>query len=328
MQFTNTKGRRPCSPFRGAYNVGQDGPMLNLSKEVARLRDRGLITPEAAAWRMAVENREIFSVYPEVRLMAWGGAVLVAAGVAVLVGRNYERIGPLAIAIAVAVAAIACYLFAWSRRANPRPSLIDDYIVLLGALLISADLGFIEKQILQRDSEWFLLVLAVLHAIAAYAFDSRLVLSLSLTALASWFGVSQAVFEPVRTATSAFICSAVILVWRAVDARFRTTFTAVFDHYAGNIAFLAALTLTFDRDTRVVGVLITLVLAAVVIRHGFAKKSEAFVIYAYAYAVIAVDILLVDVINEEVMIFLYLVVSTIAAIAGLFVLHARFRSLQ
>src|SRR5688572_15350179 len=129
--------------------------MLNLWKEVAELRERGLITPEAAAYRIAVEKREIFSVQPELRLMAWGGAMLVAAGVVMVVGRNYERIGPTAIAIGVAVVAATCYLVAWSRITKGRASLIDDYIVLLGALLISADLGFIEKQILHLDSEWF-----------------------------------------------------------------------------------------------------------------------------------------------------------------------------
>lgn len=298
--------------------------MLSLWKEVAELRDRGLITPEAAAYRIAVERREIFSIHPELRLMAWGGAMLVAAGVAMVVGRNYERIGPVAIAVAVAVAAVICYLFSWSRIREGRASLIDDYIVLLGALLISADLGFIEKQILHRDTEWFLLALAVLHAITAYLFDSRLVLSLSLTALAGWFGVSQNVFEAVRTATNAFVCSAIILVWRSLS-RGRPAFIPIFDHYAANIAFLGALAFTFDDDTRIAGALITLVLAAIVIRHGFAKRSEPFVIYSYVYAVIAVDVLVIDFLDAEALIFLYLIVSTIAAIAGLFVLHARLR---
>ena len=301
--------------------------MLNLWKEVAEMRERGLITPEAAAYRIAVEKREVFSIQPELRLMAWGGAMLVAAGVAMVVGRNYERIGPTAIAIGVAVAAAICYLVVWSRIRKGRASLIDDYIVLLGALLISADLGFIEKGILKLDSEWFLLVLVVLHAIAAYVFDSRLVLSLALTALAGWFGVSQNVFEPVRTATNAFICSAIILAWRNIPFGRRESFIPVFDHYAANIAFLGALSFTFDNDTRLVGCLITLVLAAVVIRHGFAKKSAPFVIYSYVYAVIALDVLIVDALNEEALIFLYLIVSTIGAIVGLFVLHARFRRL-
>jgi hypothetical protein len=301
--------------------------MLNLWKEVAELRDRGLITPEAAAHRIAVEKREIFSVHPELRLMGWGGAMLVASGAVIIVGRNYERIGPEIIAIAIAAAAAICYLAAWSRTRNGGASLIDDYIVLLGALLLSADLGFIEKGILHRDTEWFLLVAAALHAVAAYLFDSRLVLSLSLTALAGWFGVSQNVFEPVRTATNAFICSAIILIWRNLPLG-RPSFIPVLDHYAANIAFLGALSFAFDNETRVIGALITLVLAAIVIRHGFAKKSEPFVIYSYVYAVIAVDVLLVDLLDEQALIFLYLIVSTIAAIAGLFVLHARMRRVE
>ena len=78
-------------------------------------------------------------------------------------------------------------------------------------------------------------------------------------------------------------------------------------------------------DTRFIGAMIVIVLAAMTIAFGFRKRAESFVIYAYVYAVIAIDVLVFDRLRGETVILSYLVVSTIAAIVGLFVLHARFR---
>ena len=54
-------------------------------------------------------------------------------------------------------------------------------------------------------------------------------------------------------------------------------------------------------------------------------NSTAFVIYAWVYGTIAVDIAVCSAIHEEVFIMFYLLISTIGAIAGLFISNARLK---
>lgn len=309
--------------------------MIDLSPEIEALRVAGALNDADAAHLAALHRRDVFSVHPELRLTSWLGVMLIVTGAGILVARNVERIGPLALALAIGAAAAGCYGYAIWRRRLQRSSVVDDFILLLGALLVSVDVGFIESQFRLLEYGWprYFLILAVVHGVTAYFFDSRSLLSLSLAALASWMGVEQRVetlFDSTaETSIRAMVCSASILLWRAIDVRYRAsrTFQPVFEHFAANLALFGGLSLTFDRDTRWIGTLLTMAIAAAVVFHGFRRRAEAFVIYGYVYPVIAIDVLVIaELIKESVAIYAYLVLSTIAAIAGLFLLHARFRT--
>ena len=40
-------------------------------------------------------SREVFSIHAELRFLTWGGVMLIATGVGILVTKNLEAIGPL-----------------------------------------------------------------------------------------------------------------------------------------------------------------------------------------------------------------------------------------
>jgi hypothetical protein len=288
--------------------------MISLEPEL-----RSLGAPEAM---LARERRDVFSVYPELRILGWLGATMLAAAAGIVLKNNLERIGPLALAVAIGIAAAACYAFVTWRRA--RASVVDDYVLLLGALLLSADVAFIESQFHLLDAQWkhHLLLLAIVHALGAYAYNSRLLLSLSITALASWFGVNRD-NNADDLAIPAFITSAILIAWRELDRRFaRTEFARTFEHFAATIALTGALTLTFHRDT--LGAVLTVAIAAAVIAWGFRVGVEWFVLYAFVFAVIAIDVLLIDTFSSELAAALIVVVSMIVAIVALLRLHAKF----
>jgi hypothetical protein len=308
--------------------------VFSLEPELTKLRDDGVLAADAAAPLIARERREVVSVYAELRFVIWLGVMLIAVGVGGIVVKHLDEIGPLAIAAAIGIASIACYAWCFWRRVAPAPSpaLIDDYILLLAALLASADIGYIEHQFHLLGDNWqrHFLLLAVLHGVIAYLFDSRMVLSLAIGALAAFVGVERRpefLWESGANAGRAFTCAALIFVWRFADARFRPnrSFERVFDHFGTNVAFWGALSLMTNSSTRTIGCLIAIVLAVASAFFGVRKGEETFVIYAWIYGVIAVDVLVCTALGADALIFLYLVVSTIAAIVGLFVTHARLR---
>lgn len=303
--------------------------MLSYEPELVQLRP--ILGDGAAGVLIARERRQVFSIYPELRLASWGGVMLLATAAGIVLKNNLDRIGPLALAVLIGLAAAACYAWTWWRRT--RASLVDDYVLLLGALLVSADVAFIETQFHLLGGAWHrhFLALAVVHGVAAYLYGSRMVLSLSVAAFAAWLGVEQRhVLDfnadgemPMR----AYLCAALLLVWRAIDLRLRPTtkFSSLFEHFAATIALSAGVVLMFESETRTRGCLITIALAAGVIAWGMRTQRESFVLYAFLYGVIAVDVLVVNALGEEVLQLLFVVVSTIAAIVGLIVIHARMK---
>ena len=311
--------------------------MLSFEPEVIAARDAGAIDEPAAARLIAIERREIFSVHDELRVLAWIGAMAIVTGVGIIIQKHVHDIGPLTLAIAIGAAAAACYAFSVWRRASARRSLVDDSILLLGALLVSADVGFVEHQWHVLGSEWqrHFLLLTVVHGVGAYLFGSGALLSLSIAALAAWMGIERRA-EILFTATTdlairAFACAAILMAWREIDRRVRSIrdFEPYFEHFATNLAFWGALIFTSERDTRWLGLVIALALATFSLIHGFRRRREMFVIYAYIYALIAVDIVVGDFLrNDETLIATYLLLSTVAVIIALFATHMRLRKAE
>ena len=172
----------------------------DVATAIPRLVDAGVLPAEAAPRLLRVARGELVSVRAELRAILYLGVLLVTGGVGLLVKENLDRIGPLAIAVGLGLAALAALgwvvriapPFSWDEA--PSPHLGFDYLLLLGVLLAAADLAYVEVHFtpLGEHWAWHLLIVALLTALAAFRFDSRVVFSLSLSTFAAWRGVSVA----------------------------------------------------------------------------------------------------------------------------------------
>jgi hypothetical protein len=279
--------------------------MHTLEPELRALHAAGGVDDETASRGVALERRELFSVHGELRATLYAGVLLVTTGVGVLLARRLDQIGPLAIVLAVAAIATACYWIAARGRVAGRDlGVASDYVLLLGALLASADLAYAERQfgLLGPLWSWHLLLLALLHAVTAYAYRSPLLLAAALAALAGWFGIGTPFdgggpFDrtAIQAGTSALVCAALVYAWREADRRLRpaTTFGAVFDQFAANLAFWGALAWCTESPWLYAGLVLAVGLAGFVIREGLRSGRESFVVYGVVYAALALCIVLV-----------------------------------
>lgn len=271
--------------------------MHELSPEIRLL---GTAVPEAlASAALRRERRVRFSVRRELLVVMYVAVALLVGGVGLLVKANLDRIGPVALLCGLLIAALGCYAVAWRARSAGRPrSLGEDYLLLLGALLTSAALGFAEVQFQLLGGGWsrHLLLLAAWHLACAYLFTSRLVLSVALTAFAGWLGVEASlgtVFEARHAAWGAgprsLLCALLFWIGSLAHRHEReagTGFAEVYQHFAVNFGFWGALALGAQPATRGLGALVLLALAAWVGRAGWTQRRESFLLYAVGYSTV------------------------------------------
>ena len=306
--------------------------MHSLEPEVSQLHAAGVLDEPTAARLQALENGTIFSLHYELRIASYAAVLLVVAGVGLMLKENFDRIGPMAIATVVALLAAGCY--AWvargQLRGEPR-SIVGDYLLLLGGMLISADVAFLEVQFHWLGNRWalHLLLLAALHAVCAYAFDSRLLLSLALTALAGWFGASTHLDDLFRSGystgqygTRALLAAASVFVWRIANqvVGSRPQFNEVLEHFAINFALWGGVLWCTGDHTLLAGALLTAVLSAWVIRLSLQRRNEWFAVYGVLYGAVGLCIVLVRLLREPVsiaMMILFTVTGAVMLLRGL-----------
>jgi hypothetical protein len=277
--------------------------MHSLEKELRELQSRGGLDAVTAARALALESRSLFSVFDELRAALYAAVALVITGVGILIKEHLDRIGPLTLIFALALAGAACYVPAIRAKSRgTAPATVAEYVLLLGALIVSADVGYAESQFHWLGANWsrHLLLLAAFHALTAYVFGSRLVLSVALTSLAGWFGIERGPgnLAPWQFATPelglrALTCAAVILAWRAIDrSSQRARFRPVFEHFAANLAFWGVLGWCSNDRLRVVGILALLVLAAIAIHKALRSRAESFAVYGVGYGAVGISLVI------------------------------------
>jgi hypothetical protein len=272
--------------------------MHTLEPELRALHAEGVIDDATAARALACDRGQVFSLHTELRVILYAGVLLVMAGVGIVLARNLDRIGPIAIVVAVALVAVACAVPAVRAKLAGRTlTVTSDYLLLLAVLLGSANLAYAERQftLLGPFWSWHLLLLAVIHAAVAYAFGSPLVLAASLAALTGWFGIGGTPADALRFAYSspelgarALFCAALIAAWRHADRRTQpgTRFSDVFDHFAANLAFWGTITWCLEWPWLAAGLPLLVALAYAAVLRGLSAGREAFLVYGVGYAAI------------------------------------------
>jgi hypothetical protein len=247
------------------------------------------------------------------------------------VKQNFERMGPLAIAGALAVAAAGCLLWVerrsspFSWHVSPSPHFAFEYLLLLGVLLVGADLAYVEAKFTPLGDAWpwHLFVMAVVAAFLSVRYDSRIVFSLALSTFAAWRGVSVMTASSLRA--NAIGCGVVFLLLAAALVRLdrKAHFEPVAVH-AGWILILGTLTSGLSDNSQAFGLLLLLVGAAVGV---FAFRRARFSLFVLgvlaAYA--GLSALLLRTHPGDAGAALWFALTSLAVLGGLLAAHRRLK---
>ncbi|HSB37259.1 MAG TPA: hypothetical protein VLH41_10285, partial [Thermoanaerobaculia bacterium] len=254
---------------------------------IGALREDGILGDPPASFLLRVARRELVSVRLELRVLLYAGVLLLTTGVGLFVKDNHERIGPAVIAAGIGLAAALCFgyavrhaaPFSWGRA--PMPGVAFDYVLLLGLLLVAFDLAFMEVQfkVLGPDWPYHLLAVSLIGLMAAFRWDSAVVLGFALSSFAAWRGVSvnvlKGVLVPGRSGVTRWNAVACGLVFVAlgmalVRAKRKPHFEEVWINFGLLLLFGGLLSGVFgDRSSWGLWLLALAVVSAVVVWRAF-----------------------------------------------------------
>jgi len=293
------------------------------------LRDKNLITSEQYNRLEPIVMGKIVSVFFELRTLLYLGILLFTTGVGILIYENIGDIGHLLSIIALSVLTVGCGVYAVNKAAPYTPAKAKsptpyfDYIVLLGCLLFISVLGYLQFQYSLFDDGMgaTTLVTAVIFFVAAYRFDHLGVLSLAITALASFWGISVSpqkwysgdFFETANLHNVAIVFAAALSAAAVVLDKFNVKkhFTFTYLNFCCLIFLVAALTGVFiDYSGYGWYLLILYIGCGLAVWAAHWKKSFLFLLYAFVAGYIGTTYFLTDVILDDPFVwFFYLIAS-------------------
>ena len=269
-------------------------------------------------------------------VLLYAGVLAFIGGLGWTVNTWSQQIGDILILAVLSAILTAClwYCFSratpWSSAETKSPNLIFDYVLYLGCLTWSVELAYLENRFHLLSGKWddYAVATAVLFFFLAYRFDNRFVLSLALSSLAGWFGLTMSRWPSLQDSTyreSALLYGLVVGASGAF-LRHRGWKPHFFDTYlniATNVLFWAVLSGVFQREGD--GWLFALLLACgAALVWGLTRRQFAFVAYAAVYGYIGVSSILLRNLDSGSAILMYFVVTGIAMLTTLVVIARRF----
>lgn len=162
------------------------------------LFEKGFISTEQYEKIDLVTSGKVVSIFYELHGLLYLGVLLFTGGIGVLVYQNIGDLGHLVSIGLLVVLTVGCFIYifrkgpAYSNSEVSGPTLYFSYVVLLASLLFISIQGYLQFQfgILTENLEYSTLVTAFFFFFIAYRFDHLGVLSLAITALASFWSIS------------------------------------------------------------------------------------------------------------------------------------------
>lgn len=275
------------------------------------LQEKGLISAEQNTTISEYEKTKPFSLHYELRTFLYSGITLLTGGLGVLIYQNIDTIGHGIIVALIAIMTLACFGFAYWKRQNftweevKSQNQYTDFVLLLGCSLFLILEGYLQFQYDLFGLKYGLVTFipAILFFFCAYFFDHRGVLSMAITAFASWVGVSIAplsILSDNNFYAPNFLNTAIVLGLGLSVIGLISEFKNLKKHFSftylllgSNLTLIATLTGTFNHETYGVAyATVSIFLCLGLFQYARKTKSYIFLLMGTIYGYISVTYLL------------------------------------
>jgi hypothetical protein len=312
---------------------------MNIAKLVRKLRYEKKLSAGQADLLLDLQENRIFSIHRELRFFLYIGILMVIAGAGLTIKQYFTNLGNIAIISALTLCSVAAFTYcfwkgnAFAKNEVKSPGIAFDYILFFGCAFYSMDIAYIETQLHILGDGWknYLLVSVVVFFFLSYRFDNRLVLSLALSTLATWFGFTllehRFLFgEYYRLC--AMVYGLLVLFGGTLLYRLavKIHFFDVYLNFAVHFLCIALISGVFEYKIFSLYFPGLLVACGALVFYAVRVRKFLYMLYAIIYGYIGLSIVIIDQIQRQTFfVFAYFILTSLLVIGLIFKISRRFR---
>ena len=256
-------------------------------------------------------DNQLFSIYWEVRMALYVGVMLFAIGAGILIYKNIDSIGHVAIVTSIGCIAALCWLYCF-KNCTPfttkkvSASILFDYILLLAALLTISFISYLQYQfqLFGQTLRLASLVTLVILFVAAYRFDHLGILSLAITNLGIWLGINvtpTSLLKSYQFNDETIIYTGILLglilqiiAWLSTQKDFKKHFAFTYQNFGVHVFFISCLAAIFHFHFYLFWLLLLAVVSYNLFIKATKEKSFYFLLVVVLYAFVALSFTFVN----------------------------------
>ena len=273
-------------------------------RESNQLFQDGIISAEQLDAIDAHERSKPMSVFWELRSILYLGVLLLTSGLGILIYLNIDTIGHQAILALILLACGACFYYGYKNRLPYSQEEVKyespffDYIILVGSILFGIFVGYFQYQYSIFGTHYGLATLfpTTVFFFCAYFFDHKGVLSLAISGLAAWVGLSVAPlqlldgynFSSFRIIATAIVLGVLIAAFAYCSEikNIKKHFTFSYNNFAINMLSIASLVALFEFDLKFLSFVLLAGICIYYIRYAIKNQSFLFLLLSVIYGYI------------------------------------------
>ncbi len=282
-----------------------------------KLLEKEIIPPAQAVAISDYEKRKPFSIHRELRSVLYLGILLFTSGLGVIIYQNIDTIGHQVIIGLIGLLTAGCFYYCFQKKQSfswqevKNPDKLNDYILLLGCTAFLILEGYLQFQYKTFGTKYGLAVFipTIVFFFYAYFFDHRGILSMAITGLASWLGLTIAPlsllsgndFTDFKLVITALVLGVILIAigWLTNERDIKKHFSFTYVFLGGNLAAIAAMIGMFNQEINILYFVSAAGLAAFFIFYARQKQELVFLLMGTVYGYVVFTYMLFKILPDD-----------------------------
>lgn len=273
-----------------------------------QLHKEGLIADSSFEKIKEHQGKQLFSIHWEMKTLLYLGVLLLSGGLGILIYKNIDTIGHQAILAFIAAVCIAAFYYCaktklpFSTARVESPNVYFDYALLLGCLTFVSFIAYLQFQYNVFGTRYGLATFFPMLVLffSAYFFDHLGVLSLAITNLAAWIGITVTPTQLLRVNdfnSSTIIYSGlflgallIVLAYVSKQKKWKQHFEFTYANFGTHVLFVSCLSAMFHFDSLyLIWFLLLAALAFFSYKGSMQNKSFYFLVVTTLYTYVGIS---------------------------------------
>ena len=300
------------------------------------LYEQQLITQQEL---VAVEKPQLLSVHKELITILYAGIIMLTTGAGILMYKNINTVSHEILLALIALGSVSCFVWCIKKSKGfslykvDTISVMFDYILLLGCLLLLLSIAYVQYiyNVFGNRYGAATFIPMIILFVTAYYFDHLGILTLAITNLAAWAGLTAAPLQVLKDNNfrdSYVIITALalgsllmLLAYLSLNKNIKAHFAPVYKNFASHLLFIGLLAAIFHFDNYNLYLLWFIVLAIfcfVFYKQALKEHSFYYLVITFLYGYIGLSYIVIKALSGaydfSILISIYFIVSGIVLI--------------